>query len=258
MPKQEYSPLIPPLTSCFIILAGWWLVTALGLVNPLFLPSPFQVGSAGLKLLADRSAYADTIATVARALTGVLLSVLVGVPLGLYLGRRPGLYRFFELPIDFFRSTPSSVLFFLFILLFGIGDAAKVAVVFYGCSLIMLVSSVYGTKPTTEKVERLRMVESLGATESQKLFLVVLPDATPHILAGLRLCVSLSLVLVVVTEMFLSSSSGLGRRVYDNYLSYRVPEMYSGILLLGLTGYLLNRAAASLEQRISFWQPNSQ
>src|SRR5205814_4892783 len=133
-----------------------------------------------------------------------LLSFLVAVPAGLVLGRFPNLYRFIEFPVDFFRSIPSSALFFLFILFFGIGDASKIAVVFYGCSLILLVNTVYGAKPTKEKEDRINMLRSFGATTWQIFRLAIFPDSVPHILAGMRVCISLSLVLVIVTEMFLS------------------------------------------------------
>lgn len=243
----------PPLVSSLVIVVIWALVASMGWVNPLFLPSPSAVASTLALALTEAGVYRDIIATVGRALSGVILSVIAGVPLGLFLGRQPRLYQYFELPVDFLRSVPSSVLFFLFILVFGIGEAAKVAVVFYGCSLIMLVSALYGVRPTKEKADRLRMVDSFGASELQKILYVVFPDALPHIVAGIRLCVSLALVLVVVTEMFLSSSSGLGRRVYDYYLAYRVPDMYASILLLGLTGYCLNKISEFVERRFSFW-----
>ncbi|MGH8558273.1 MAG: ABC transporter permease [Methylococcales bacterium] len=250
-----FSAWLRPFSTIAVIIGAWWLATTLGWVNPLFLPTLSSVAKALVSLLCGSEIYVDTAATIYRALAGLAVSVLVGVPLGLMFGRFPLLYQFFELPVDFFRSIPSSALFFLFVLGFGVGDASKVAVVFYGCSLILLVSTIYGAKPTREKQDRINMLRSFGATPFQTFYFTVFRDALPHITAGLRVCVSLSLVLVIVTEMFLGASSGLGRQIYDFYLAYRIPEMYAVIILLGLLGYAANKASLLIEHRTSFWMP---
>jgi NitT/TauT family transport system permease protein len=200
--------------------------------------------------------YYDIVATSYRALAGLALSAVIAIPLGMIFGRVPALYDFVELPVDFFRSVPSSSLFFLFILIFGIGEVSKLAVVFYGCVLILLVNTVYGAKATKDKQDRINMLRSFGATPFQIYRLAVFRDALPHVSAGFRVCASLSFVLVVVTEMFLSATAGLGRRIYDFYLAYRVPEMYAVIIILGLLGFTVNRAFLALERRICFWLPS--
>jgi len=256
MPKtDQLIRYFPPL---FTILAGlliWWLITTLELVNPLFLPRPSAVGKSFINLLSETSIYIDVFVTLSRAIVGLMLSAIVGIPLGLIFGRYPQIYDFFELPVDFFRSIPSSALFFLFILLFGIGNASKVAVVFYGCSLILLVAAYYGAKPSREKQDRINMLKSFGANSWQILYLSVFRDAVPNILTGFRVCVSLSLVLVIVTEMFLGANDGLGRRIYDFYLAYRLPEMYTVLIILGLVGFVSNRISLLVERRVAFWLP---
>jgi ABC-type nitrate/sulfonate/bicarbonate transport system permease component len=101
------------------------------------------------------------------------------------------------------------------------------------------------------------MLRSFGATKWQIFRWAVVPDALPHIAAGIRVCASLSLVLVIVTEMFLGASSGLGRVIYDAYLAYRIPEMYVVIILLGLLGFALNKLCVLLERGTTFWQPET-
>lgn len=245
-----------PAATVAVVLCLWWAVTAFGCVNPLFLPTLGQVGQALHTVLSESSIYWDAFATTYRSILGLVLSVVVAIPLGLLMGRVPRLYEYVELPTDFFRSIPSSALFFLFILIFGIGDASKIAVVFYGCSLILLVNAVYGARPTREKRDRVNMLQSFGATEWQIFYLAVFRDALPHIAAGMRVCASLSLVLVIVTEMFLGATSGLGRVIYDAYLAYQIPQMYAVIILLGLLGFAINKLFVLLERRATFWQPN--
>lgn len=252
---RSVVPNLRPAFSIAIITLGWWLLGSSHLINPLFFPSLGSLSKALVSMLSGSEVYLDAAMTGYRALVGLALSGLVAIPLGLLLGRSQRLYEFFEFPTDFLRSIPSSALFFLFILVFGIGDSSKVAVVFYGCSLIILVNTIYGARPTKEKQDRINMFLSFGATRSQIFRLVVLRDALPHIAAGFRICVSLSLVLVVVTEMFLTANNGLGRRIYDFYLAYRVPEMYAAIIILGLLGYAANKVSLIVERRTSFWLP---
>lgn len=246
---------VRPLGTLVVMVGIWWSISKMGWINPLFLPSLGSVGRAFKELLTGTDIYINILATVFRALFGLLLSVMVAVPLGLVFGRFNNLYQFFELPADFFRSIPSSALFFLFILFFGLGDIAKVAVVFYGCSLIMLVNTVYGAKPSREKQDRINMLRSFGATSWQIFYLAVWRDAMPNIAAGFRVCVSLALVLVIVTEMFLSANNGLGRQIYDLYLAYRVPEMYACLIILGLVGFAANKVSLFMERKTSFWIP---
>lgn len=245
-----------PVITLGVFIAIWWSITSLKLINPLFIPRFGSFLKSIWVTLLTESFYFDVIKTVYRALIGLLLSGIVGIPLGLVFGRTLKLYRFFEWPVDFLRSVPSSALFPLFILFFGIGDMSKAGVVFYGCSLILLVNAAYGAKPSREKQDRVNMLISFRATEYQILRFAVLMDALPHIMAGLRISVSLSFVLVIVTEMFLGATSGLGRRIYDAYLSYNISEMYAVIVLLGFLGYLANRIVVRLEAKIVFWSRN--
>jgi ABC-type nitrate/sulfonate/bicarbonate transport system permease component len=244
-----------PTATVLLLIAIWWLASTFDAVNRLFLPSLSQMACGFGKMLSDSAIYVDTFITAYRALVGLVLAICVGVPAGLVMGRNPRLYQYIEMPADFFRSIPSSALFFLFILFFGLGDGAKIAVVFYGCSLIMLVNAVDGASPNREKQDRINMLLSFRATAMQVFFLTVLRDALPHITTGVRVCASLSLVLVIVTEMFLGATSGLGRVIYDAYLSYRIPEMYAAIIILGVLGFVINKLCLLLERRAMFWKP---
>lgn len=244
-----------PLATVCGLLVFWFVGTEFEWINPLFLPPLRDVVTSLFSLLSKPTTYHDIGVTVMRAVAGLGLSFAVAVPLGLLLGRLPNVYEFVELPVDFFRSIPSSALFFLFILFFGVGNASKIAVVVYGCSLILLVGAIYGARPTREKQDRVNMLISFGATRLQVLYFAVLPDAIPHIAASLRVCVSLALVLVIVTEMFLGSNDGLGHALYDRYLAYDIAQMFSLLIVLGAIGYLANRLSIWVERRTAFWAP---
>jgi ABC-type nitrate/sulfonate/bicarbonate transport system permease component len=247
---KSLNPYKPAITIT-VLLLSWWLLTIW--VNPLFLPRLDSLFKAFVELTLKSDIYINIFTTVYRALAGLFLSVIISVPLGLVFGRFPRIYVFFELPVDFFRSIPSSALFFLFIFIFGIGDASKIAIVVYGCSLILMVNTIYGARPNREKQDRINMLRSFGANAWQIFYLAVIRDAIPNIAAGFRVCISLSLVLVIVSEMFLAGDNGLGRQIYDFYLSYQIPEMYVVIIILGLLGFLGNKTSLLIEKRLSFW-----
>lgn len=241
--------LVVPIVMLFV----WFLVTHYGIVNPLFLPGPRPVLAKLLCLLARWAFFVDIGRTLWRSLVGLILCIVTMVPLGLILGQYMRIYEYFRGPIDFLRSLPSSALYPLFILFFGVGDAAKIAVVFFTCSLIVLVNTMYGARPTPDKQDRINVMIVFGATWLQLFREVVFRDALPHIAAGIRIALSLSLILVIVTEMFLGTNSGLGKLIYDCYLNHRVSEMYAVIITTGSLGFMLNRLFLLTEKKIIFW-----
>jgi NitT/TauT family transport system permease protein len=180
--------------------------------------------------------------------------MLVGIPAGVAAGRTRWLHDLLQLPVDFFRSIPSSALFFLFILTFGVGEVSKVMVVVYGCSLILFINAAYGAAPTPDKNFRLDLMRAFGASAAQRFWLVTIPEALPAIAAGVRTCLSLAFVLVIVTEMFLGAQQGLGKQLYDFYLGYRIPEMWVCLAVLGVTGSAANVAGIAIERRVTHWR----
>lgn len=249
----KFKKVTYPLLTILAFFAFWMVISSWDLVNPLFLPSPKETLSSLVSLLKLPATYYSLLYTSLRALLGLLLALIVGIPFGLILAKVRWLHHFFELPIEFFRAIPSSALFPLFILFFGIGDASKVAVVFYACSLIIIINAYYGALPNQDKKDRINMLKTLGATKYQILVHAVLKDAIPNISAGIRVCISFAFALVVVTEMFLSANEGLGKMIYDFYLQYRISDMYASIIILGLTGFVINQLYILFERNYIFW-----
>ena len=240
-------------SSVILILAIWFLIGFLQLINPVFLPKLESTFSSLIDYMTDKEFYTSFFATIYRALMGLVLSILFGVPMGLLLGKSKKLYDFFDIPIEFLRAIPASALFPLFILFFGFGDISKIAIVFYGCSLIIIINTIYGVAPNSEKQARINMMKTLGASNYQIFSKVIFRDALPNISSGIRISISLAFVLVVVTEMFLSANDGIGKMIYDMYLQYKIPEMYALILILGFIGFGFNKLYVLLESKYLFW-----
>lgn len=233
------------------ILALWAVVCVLGVIDSLLLPSPLRVGQEVAAFFASRDSCVDLGATVYRTLLGFVGSVVIGVPLGVVFGRFSKLYALFEVPIDFLRSLPATALFPLFMLFFGMGDKAKLLLVVSWCSVVTLVYTSYGVR-NCPKI-KVMAAKAMGLSRAALLFRVILPQALPEIASGLRITLSIVLILVVVLEMFTGSELGLGKRIYDNQLMFRIPEMYAAIMITGLVGYLMNRLFVAAERRFVHW-----
>ncbi len=229
----------------------WTLLTAFKLVDPFFLPSPLKVAERMVALLGDVTTYGHLLKTFYRMMVGFSLAALIGIPLGIVLGYWDKVYQSVEFIIDFFRSFPATAIFPLFMLAFGLGDASKIALVVFGCSLLILVNTTYGVRSCSRT--RRMVAETMRASEAYIMAKVVLPEALPQISAGLRLALSLSLIIVVVLEMFIGTKRGLGYMIYNAHMTYQIADMYAFIVMAGLIGYLLNQGYVKLEEKLIHW-----
>ncbi len=243
----EHKKFLGPL----ILIALWFLVTVTKMVDPFFLPSPVKVGRQLAELLSTASTYEHLFMTFYRMMTGYFLAVLIGVPLGIVLGYWEKVYESVEFIIDFFRSFPATAMFPLFMLAFGIGDGSKIALVVFGCSLLILVNTTYGVHGCSGT--RRMVAETMKASEAYLMARVVLPEALPQISAGLRLALSLSLIIIVVLEMFIGTKRGLGFLIYNAHMTYQIADMYAFIVMAGLIGYFINQGYVKLENKVIHW-----
>lgn len=234
-----------------VFLLIWALVTYLKIVNPVLIPSPWVVIVKIITLFYNGKIWVDLFATFYRLLFGFTLSIIFGIPLGLILGSSKKLSDSLEFLIDFFRSIPASALFPMFLLFFGIGDNAKISVVIFSCSLNIIIYTMYGVKNCKES--RIRAAKIMKANKISIFTKVIFPESLPHIFAGLRISISIALILVIVSEMFIGTKHGLGHLIYDSHLMFRIPTMYAAILITGVLGYILNKILMIIESKIFHW-----
>lgn len=241
----------PPLLGAAGFVALWWLAALLRLADPVLLPPPDETFRDTLASLAAGPLLHDTSRTLVRTLAAFGIAAAVGVPLGVALGASPRLYAGVEFVIDFFRSTPASALFPLFLLLFGVGEGTKIAVAAFGAALVILFNAAYGVMHARRT--RVLAARVMGASGPRILWDVLLLEALPQILVGMRAGVSLALVIVVVAEMFIGSTDGLGQRVIQAQALFESGLMYGTIFVAGSLGYLLNLAFLLAERRFVHW-----
>lgn len=234
-----------------LLILIWATTSHLQLVDTFFLPNPFAVVKQLFELIVSGNILNDLTATLARVSIAFLVSLLIGLPLGLILGWKEKIYRSVEFVIDFFRSTPATALFPLFLLVFGITDKSKIAVAAFSSMLIIVFNTAYGVMRANKS--RVLAAQIMGATKAQIFRWILFWESLPQTFIGLRSAISLSLVIIVVTEMFIGTTSGLGRRIIDAQITYEIATMYAVILLTGIIGYLLNLLFLIVEKKFLHW-----
>jgi ABC-type nitrate/sulfonate/bicarbonate transport system permease component len=192
----------------------------------------------------------DVLPSLGRLFAGYAIAVVTGILLGLLLGRSP-LIRTMATPIvEFLRAIPPTALIPATMLIFGVDDGGKIFLIAMACVwpiLLNTIDGVSGVEPTlvdTSRVYRIRRIDELRS--------VILPSAAPQIFAGMRTSLALAVILMVVSEM-VASSNGIGYFVLQSQRTFAIVDMWAGILLLGILGYVLNAVFILFENRILAW-----
>ena len=246
-PWLKGLPFIGPVV-LFIV---WDLAVRLGFIKAILLPMPADTVAALLTGLAGGPLLGDFAVTVWRTVQAFLIAAFVGVPLGVLLGSNEKAYRSVEFLIDFFRSTPSSALIPLFLMIFGVSDVNKVAIAAFGALLIVVFNSAYGVM--NARKQRVMAAKVMGASRWQIFRDVLVWESLQPTFVGLRSAVSMALVIVIVAEMFIGSDNGLGHRIIDAQQVLNVKSMYAAILAAGALGYGLNVLFLIAERKIVHW-----
>ncbi len=240
-----------PLAGAAAFIALWWLAASAKWVDPVLLPAPDAAFRALWEGLAGGPLAQDFLKTVGRTLLSLAIAAAIAVPLGIVLGSSARLYGSVEFVVDFFRSTPASAMFPLFLVLFGVGEETKIAVAAFGAALVILFNVAYGVM-NARKTRQLA-ARVMGASGARVMLDVTLWESLPQTFVGLRSGVSLALVIVIVAEMFIGSTDGLGQRVINAQMIFDMPTMYAAIFAAGALGYGLNLMFLLIERAFVHW-----
>ncbi len=248
---QRLLRTLAPAIGALALIGLWQLAFVMKAVDPLLLPSPAETFGALFKGLSGGALAHDLAVTVRRTLLAFAIAAAIAVPLGVVLGASERIYRALEFVIDFFRSTPASVVFPLFLVLFGTGEKTKIAVAAFGAALVIVFNVAYGVM--NARKQRLLAARVMGASPLGVMLDVTLWESLPQTFVGIRSGVSIALVIVIVAEMFIGSTDGLGQRVVNAQMVFDMPEMYAAIFSAGLLGYALNLLFIVVERRFVHW-----
>ncbi len=236
-----------------LLLFSWWLVTELGFVRPLFLPSPQAVVMEGWRQLSEGVLVADASISIYRIVVGWLAATIVAVPIGILMGNYRIIEGSLEPLISTVRYMPVVALIPLSILWTGIGDAQKILILFLGTFFqqsLMIMDNVKNID-----MNLIRAGQTLGFSNSEILRRIILPAASPGIWDTFRITIGWTWTYLVVAEL-VAASEGLGRRIMDAQRYLATDTILFGTLFIGLLGLLTDYVFKKSGQSLFRW--NSQ
>ena len=237
------------------LLALWELLAQAQLINALIIPPPTKILGIFFDLLWSGQIPLQILVSMKRALAGYVLAAAVFVPLGIFMGLSPTVYRFFEVIVEMLRPVPPPVMIPVALLFFGLGDEMKVFVIFFSCAWPILLNTIDGVRGVDWVL--LNTARSFGLSRGKIIWQVILPACSPQIMTGLRVSLPIMLILVVISEM-VGSTDGIGYFVLDSQRRFKVAQMYAGMLALALLGYTLNQLFNFLQRLLLPWQRGRQ
>ena len=232
-----------------VLLIAIWLIWARVSPQPFF-PSPVAIFEAFLDTWVGPAMMNDVVPSLTRLAVAIVLAITIGITAGTVIGLTPWLRELLEPVLEFFRAIPPPVLIPVFTLLMGITTSMKVTVIVAGAFWPVLLNTIDGVRSTDSVMTE--TARSFGLSRSERLRFLVLPSASPRIMTGVRQTLSIALIMMVISEMF-NTSSGLGYRIVYFQRNYLIAEMWSGILLLGLVGVFLALVFSFVERRVLRW-----
>ncbi|MCC6517834.1 MAG: ABC transporter permease subunit [Tabrizicola sp.] len=241
--------------SVLALLVLWWLVTALGLVKPLFVPSPQLVlakfGQIWREGFTNTPFLEHILISTARVFGAFLLACVIGLPLGLAMGMSPLIRGIFDPPIEFYRPIPPLAYLPLMIIWFGIGETSKVLLIFLSVFAPVVLGARSGVKSAA--IEQIHAAYSFGATRWQVMRHVILPSAMPEILTAMRVGIGFGWTTLVAAEM-VAATSGLGYMVLSASQFLQTPVVIMGIFVIASIAFAFDLLMRFLERRLVPWK----
>ncbi|WP_040703694.1 ABC transporter permease [Nocardiopsis salina] len=225
----------------------WWAASGEG---SFYLPTPGTVATTFGEVWLSERFLTDALPSIGLLLTGFALAAVLGVGAGVALGLSRTLRDLTEPVLEFLRAVPPPVLVPLLMLLVGLDSTMRVAVIASGCVWPVLLNTIEGVRSVDPVLSDTCRVYRIRGR--RRLTTLVLRSASPQIMTGLRQALSIAVILMVISEMF-ASSSGLGFAVVQFQRGFAIPEMWTGIVLLGLLGVALSLLFGQVEKRVLSW-----
>lgn len=234
---------------CLIIF--WKLLHASGWVSDALLPSPFEVFQTLLVHIADADLLVHAAMSVQRVVAGLLLGMLCAVPIGFLIGWYKPVRRFVDPLINFFRALPPIALIPLVIVYLGIGEIAKVAILFYASFFAAVIVMYEGM--TQISPVYIRVAKTLGASDMEIFTKVMMPMTVPHMLTALRVALGVAWATLVAAEL-VAAQEGLGAMIQNASAFFDLRAIYLGIICIGAIALLMDVLIRKLSDRLVSWQ----
>jgi len=233
------------------LIIAWQLLAEARLISPIFFPAPSRALGVLAGRVADGSIFAPLTATVLRMIFGWLLACLAGIALGAAIASSRIARDLLEPTLEFVRPLPASSVIPVAILFLGLSNAMSLAVIAFGAIWPVLLASIHGFAAVPPELRD--VADVLDFSRSKYLKSIALPAAAPDIMAGVRVSLAIALILTVVTEMQ-ASLSGLGWDIFYAQRVYRSADLYAGLIVLGIVGFVANHVLQRLERQALPWR----
>ena len=233
------------------LLLLWWLAAVSGALPRAFFPNPIDAFGEAIEALRGGDLGPQIVATVWRMIQGWLLAGLAGIALGAMIGISPMVRAYLQPTLEFLRPLPASAIIPVAISVFGLSQIMALSVIVFGSIWPTLLSTVHGFANVDVRLQE--VARCYRMSRFQFIYKIGIPNALPDIFAGLRLSLTISLILAIVCEM-LASQIGLGTAILLAARSFRSAELFAGMLFLGLIGMTGDFVLRQIERRMLAWK----
>ncbi|UGT55562.1 ABC transporter permease [Nocardia asteroides] len=243
--------LAKPLLAFALLLGAWELAPRFGLVDEVFLPPFSVVVQAFAELTANGQLGEHISASLTRSITGFSIALVIAVPVGIAIAWYKPVSDFLNPVLELFRNTAALALLPVFVLILGIGETSKIALIGYATFFPILLNTITGVRTVDPLL--VKSAVSLGFSPVRLFQKVILPAAIPSIFTGIRMAAAGSILVLIAAEM-VGARAGLGYLITAAQQNFQIPQMYAGIVAISLIGLGFNFALVALERRLSRWR----
>jgi NitT/TauT family transport system permease protein len=240
---EKLKTILPPLAVLIALIGLWWLVVVQ--TESVIFPTPLQVVTGTLELVADGTLWEHIGASLFRVGTGFLLAAMVAIPLGLWMGRVDGAYITLNPIFQILRPISPIAWIPLAILWFGVGNVSPIFLIFIAAVFPMIVQTAAGVH--TIEPRYLRAAENFGVSRTTLFRRVIIPAVLPEIIIGMRIALGVAWLVVVAAEM-IALRSGLGYLIMDSRnAGNRYDLVIASMIIIGVIGLILDGVMRKLE-----------
>lgn len=239
------------LTGVLALALVWQFLPKTGIVEPRFVPPLSTVLETWWGLLRDGTLWEQFSASIGRSLAGFSIAMAAAVPLGVAIAWYPPVRELFNPVLEIFRNTAALALLPVFVLVLGINEVSKIAIVTFACFFPILLNTISGVSSVDEQL--LRTARVLGLSPVKTFFKVVLPASISTIFVGIRIAAEAAIIVLIAAEM-IGATSGLGFWITYSQYNFLYPEMYAGIITITMIGVAVNYGLVAIEKRITRWK----
>ena len=236
--------------SLLIFLCLWELLCRMGFIEPLFMPAPTKILARAVKMLGDGSLVRHTLASTRRVMVGFIVSSMVAIPVGIFLGSSRFFMAVFDPLISLLRPLPSMAWIPLSLLWLGISETQKYSIVFMGSFAPSLLYIIEATKSIDPLL--IRAARNLGASNLDVMREVVLPGSLPQIIAGLKVMLGIAWTCIISAEL-VAAREGLGFMIMNGKEYFQTDTVLLGMVMISLTVMVIDVIFRKFERRLLPW-----